>query len=451
MFKKLWIATLFAAGGFALCDCQAGTPPKPDTSKFALTETVSVFGNAYVTNNRGGVPTINVDGISDWNDPESGISLFFRVNDAGALNVALYGRAIAAGTKLRVAVNGKPFTVGVDNTAADTIRVGQVELAGAGYVRVDLKALKFQGNAGEYSAILVGGPAVGKGIVAIPAESPENWAYWGRRGPSVHMKYTKPQEDIRWFYNEVTVPEGNDVLHSYFMSNGFSGGYMGMQVNGTDPANRRILFSVWSAFTTDNPKEIPEEYRVVKLRQGEGVTVGEFGNEGSGGQSYMTYPWKAGKTYKFLTEVRPDGATRTIFTGYFCGDDGQWRLIASFMRPDPRSTTETHYMGMHSFLENFGVAGGWMERRVFFGNQWARTTGGEWIELTEGTFTYDNTARSGMRFDYDGGLQDGKFYLRNCGFFDDNQTYNAKFVRPALGAAPDIDFTALENIPSAGK
>lgn len=130
------------------------------------------------------------------------------------------------------------------------------------------------------------------------------------------MKYELPKEtDIEYFYNEVTVPEGNDVIGSYFMSNGFSGGYFGMQVN--KETERRVLFSVWSPYETHNPKEIPEEYQIKTLARGEDVHIGEFGNEGSGGQSYLKYMWKAGVTYKFLTRIRPDGKGNTIFTSYF--------------------------------------------------------------------------------------------------------------------------------------
>ena len=88
------------------------------------------------------------------------------------------------------------------------------------------------------------------------------------------------------------------------MANGFSEGYFGMQVNSS--TERRILFSVWSPFNTDNPKDIPAEQRIRMLAKGPDVHVGEFGNEGSGGQSYLVYPWKAGTVCRFLTRVQPD-------------------------------------------------------------------------------------------------------------------------------------------------
>jgi hypothetical protein len=37
-------------------------------------------------------------------------------------------------------------------------------------------------------------------------------------------------QDIEWFYSELKVPEASDVIGSYFMANGFSEGYFGIQV-----------------------------------------------------------------------------------------------------------------------------------------------------------------------------------------------------------------------------
>ena len=71
-------------------------------------------------------------------------------------------------------------------------------------------------------------------------------------------------------------------------------GYFGIQVNSA--TERRILFSVWSPFSTDNPKEIPDDKKIKLLRKGKDVHTGEFGNEGSGGQSYLRYQWKTGTT-----------------------------------------------------------------------------------------------------------------------------------------------------------
>lgn len=60
----------------------------------------------------------------------------------------------------------------------------------------------------------------------------DNFFYWGRRGPSVHLSYPFADNiQAEWFYNEITVPVTQDVIGSYYMANGFGEGYFGIQVN----------------------------------------------------------------------------------------------------------------------------------------------------------------------------------------------------------------------------
>jgi hypothetical protein len=222
------------------------------------------------------------------------------------------------------------------------------------------------------------------------------------------------------------------------MANGFGEGYFGIQVNSA--TERRVLFSVWSPFSTDDPKSIPEDMRISLLKKGEGVHTGEFGNEGSGGQSYFRYNWKAGNTYKFLLKGEPDNHNNTTYTAYFFAPEkNEWMLIASFKRPK----TDTYLKRFHSFLENFIPEQGDKERRVLFGNQWIADGNGNWIELNKAGFTYDNTAAKGYRMDYAGGIENGQFFLKNCGFFDQYTPYRSSFERPRKNTKPDIDFNKL--------
>lgn len=381
---------------------------------------IPMNGNTYITNGQRVRNFTSDAGITEWNNQSLKFSSWFKVTKEGDLNIALRTRTFGEGSQIRVIVDGTPFTVSLKNKTWSIVPVGQIKISKAGYVRIDFEGVEKKGDAyADISDIVISGVSAGEPLYFVR----EFETYWGRRGPSVHMGYTLPEnENIEWFYNEVTVPEGQDIIGSYYMSNGFSGGYFGMQAN--SEKERRVLFSVWSPFTTDNPEDIPEEDRIITLAKGEGVHIGEFGNEGSGGQSYLVYPWKAGNTYKFLTRIHPDGKGNTIFTSYFFAtDENRWRLIASFQRPK----TDTWYKGAHSFLENFIPEQGYITRRVLFGNQWAVTSKGKWIPVTQGRFTYDATAAAGVRQDYQGGIDGNCFYLQNCGFFNENTAYRTVF------------------------
>ena len=172
--------------------------------------------------------------------------------------------------------------------------------------------------------------------------------------------------------------------------------------------------------------------------------IGEFGNEGSGGQSYLKYPWKAGNTYKFLMQIRPDGKGNTTYTAYFYAtDEKEWKLIASFLRPN----TNTWYKRPHSFLENFSPEQGYLSREVFFGNQWARSKEGKWSRLTDATFTHDATASAQVRLDYQGGnTKDNRFYLKMGGFFNKSVPMGTKFYCKPTGKEPEIDWEVLKQL-----
>ena len=223
------------------------------------------------------------------------------------------------------------------------------------------------------------------------------------------------------------------------MANGFGQGYFGFQVK--SPTERWVLFSVWSPFKTNNPKAIPEKDRVTTLAKGKDVRAQKFGGEGSGGQSFLKYPWKAGKTYRFLTRVEPNDDDTTVYTSWFGDKEAdEWKLIASFRRP----RTKVHLTGFHSFLENFSVNYGAKKRLGLYGNQWVCDTEGTWHEITRARFTADATARGGHRLDYAGGSKDGVFFMKNGGFFDDRVKFDQWFEKPSNPKTkPGIDFKKL--------
>lgn len=393
---------------------------------------VSLSGNSYVTSSHEGAQ-IGKEGLTSWVDPNTIVSVYFALTEPNETQLSLNARGHST---IEVSCEGKKYKIRLNSADFVNVPVGKVQIKKPGYVRVDVRGVTKTGeNFGEVKDLVVSGVKGKSNYVHDFSD------YWGRRGPSVHLGYTLPQEPTEWFYNEIQVPKEGEVLHSYYMAAGFGEGYFGMQYN--SPTERRVLFSVWSPFDTQDPSLIPEEDRIKLLARGEGVHIGEFGNEGSGGQSYLQGSnWKAGETCRFLMRVRPDGKGNTAYTAYFFSPDkNKWQLIASFLRPK----TDTWYTRAHSFLENFSPEQGYLSRKVLFTNQWALGADGVWRQITEATFTNDATAQAGVRLDYQGGLQ-GKdtFFLRMGGFFDNPTTYRTKFVRAATGQQPVVDLKALE-------
>ena len=400
---------------------------------------VPAGGNAYLTANPDGA-AVSPAGISRWSDPKTVISIYFRVDRAAVLDLALRLKVPAGESTIRATAAGETFEKTVTGAESQDVTLGSITMKDAGYVKLDLQGLRKKGGVfAEVESVSVSSATPGL-VLNDVKDNEDNRFYWGRRGPSIHLPYELPRgETIEYFYNEVTVPDGQDPIGSYYMANGFGEGYFGMQVNGEK--ERRILFSVWSPFTTDNPNEIPEDHKVKLLAKGKDVHGGEFGGEGSGGQSYFLYPWTTGTTYKFLNRARPDGNGHSIYTAWFYAPEaGKWQLIASFQRPQ----TDKYLTGAHSFLENFADRNGYLGRGAHYGNQWARTKDGKWSEVTKARLTGDEIASRGYRLDFAGGVAKGQFFMRNGGFFAENVKLGSEFVREATGRQPEIDLDALE-------
>jgi len=421
-----------------------GCAEKESAPEEQLTLFIPVQGNSWVWDQSGAgrqggwaAPVsgiISQEGTARWSSPATVVATWFKTASGGELKVSLRARSVSGSSVMRIRCAGQEHRVTIaEGSAFRDLPVVTFRVKGPGYHRVELQGVTREGSVfGEVAGLLAGGEAASGKVWFVRDDF-----YWGQRGPSVHLSYPVPGEagDIRWFYNEVTIPAGEDVVGSYFMANGFAEGYFGIQVNSS--TERRVLFSVWSPYSTDDPREIPEEQRIKLLRKGAGVTTGEFGNEGSGGQSYLVYPWKAGVTYSFLLEAVPEtGQGSTRYTAWFKEKgNAEWRLVASFSRPQ----TTTWVMRPHSFLENFIPQSGQYSRKGHYGNQWVCNRDGNWFELTEARFTVDNTGRKNARMDFSGGVEQGLFFLKNCGFFDETTPADSRFTRPATGQVPEIE------------
>lgn len=374
-----------------------------------------------------------------WTDTRQEISYSFYVRKKGMLQVTLFGKNAVAGSQLKLLFNGKGKLLQVPAGKTFTkIPAGNYTISDTGFYTIQLKAIKKSGaTIADISAIELTGTAADIHFNPKPR----------RNAASVHLRYPLPDSvKAVAFYNEIMVPEGADLEHSYYMACGFARGYFGIQVNSS--TERRVIFSVWDAGNEAvDRNKVADSNRVQLLAKGEEVIANDFGNEGTGGHSHWVYPWKAGQTYPLMVTALTDSASATtIYTGYFFVPELQkWKLIASFKAPFDGK----HLRNLYSFSENFVGSNGQLQRKVFFGNQWVQRENGSWKELSQSSFSYDATGKAGDRIDYGGGVADGKFYLWNGGFQKADAVYGQIFERNAAGKRPMIDWT--KNTDSASQ
>lgn len=392
-------------------------------------------GNSWVINTTDRTSdVISSNGITSWKNPNQIIRSYFYVKKACKLSLALEAKVTQGSSDIKVSFNNESKVINVKNTDFLAIEIGNITITQAGYYYVDLQGIsKTAATFANVKSILLGNEADPSNIKFVNQDF-----YFGRRGPSVHLSYQIPNQtkDLEWYYNEVEVKAGQDIIGSYFMASGFGEGYFGMQVNSS--TERRILFSVWSPFSTDDPNSIPEEAKIQLMKKGKNVHIGEFGNEGAGGQSYLVHNWKPGVRYKFLLRGKPNGDNSSTYTAYFFDPElNKWNLIASFKRPQ----TNKYLTNFHSFLENFIPDQGIIDRKCGFFNQWVADKNNNWLEINSAIFTADETAHSQRRFDYSGGTENDGFYLRNCGFTNELTTIYSLFEKPKTGKVPQIDLS----------
>lgn len=376
---------------------------------------------------------------------ESVFSLYFRVGQICRLELAVRAKCVGGTSVLRAALDTHVCRISVINSEFSDLNLFTVDLGEtAGYVRLDISGEEKNGATfGQVSHLLVTSDQPLNHLAFVPDGFGDRF---GRRGPSIHLKFKQPRNvGLEWFYSEILVPEGKDTVGSFYMTNGFNAGYCGLQVNSS--TERRVLFSIWSTVKTDDPKSIPSSHQVKLLKCGgqNGICISQFGNEGSGMQSYDKVLWETGRKHKFLTRIQPDGLDSAIFTCFYgLVDSPDWSFLASFLRP---FSPEKSHLGSYSFLENFDPKMGNHSRMGAYSNQWARDFTGQWHSLTEAKVTVDQTGDKGYRLDFFAESQpDMGFLLRNCGFFNDTVPAGTVLSRKPVGNPPQINFESLEEM-----
>ncbi len=378
---------------------------------------------------------VGKEGISGWMKPGLTLSWFGEIKMAGKLEAALVLRLPKdAGTKLRLTVGKQSREAGATGTGEEmTVKFAEFTVEKPGYVRLQLQSLNEAGKpAGDLAALVLDGPAAQDAHFNLKER---------RNAASVHLAYQAPKDSkVDAFYCEVTAVD--DPVATYYMATGWNRGYFGMQVNSA--TERRIIFSVWDGGGEAKDRaKVADENRTKLVAKGEGVSAGDFGNEGTGGHSHLVYPWKTGEVQKFVVTAKPSDETHTVYSGFwFHPEKKQWMLISSWNAPQ----TGGWLKGLYSFSENFGGSNGQLRRKALYGNQWLRTDDGKWHEITEASFSHDGTGKED-RLDRFMGVENGRFFLSQGGFGPGFTKFGEKFTRPATAAPPALQLPALPTAP----
>ena len=387
-------------------------------------ERVPAF-TAYLSPDANGARVSSRSGIIGWRNPSVKVLWFGEFQQPGDLECAVSLRLpVGKESKLRLTVSGTSREATAVGKGSDTVRVnfGTFNIE-AGYQKFSLESLNPEGqDAGDLEALLLDGPAAQRAHFNLKER---------RNAASVHLFYPTPGiTNIEAFYCEVTAVE--DPVWTFYMACGWHRGYFGMQVNSA--TERRIIFSVWDSGRepTDRDKVAAAD-KVTLVAKGDGVNAGDFGNEGTGGHSHLTYLWKTGEKQRFIVTAKPVDSTHTIYSGfYFHPGKKEWMLISSWKAPPDGS----YLHGLHSFSENFVGSNGQLRRKALYGNQWFRTADGKWIEQTTASFSHDPTGKAD-RLDHFMGIEGGQFFLSQGGFTAGSTRFGEVFTRPADSQPPE--------------
>jgi hypothetical protein len=412
------------------------------TSKAQITPHLEVpfYGNAYTAprSNFDSIEFISKKGLLPWMEKNRVTKIYFYVAKPSQILLSL---------QLKNEFNNCAIAVRLDGKKSNTvlrldkyqefkkINIGNYKILDTGYHFIEIKGT-------SNSAVTY--PLIESLVIDNAKEGSILFNKSNYRGAaSTHLRYTVPKDSaVQWFYTEIKVPdEVKNSVNAYYETNGFHSGYGGIQIN--NPKERRFIFSIWSLFKTDDPKQIPSEYIVHLNKKGQNVFTGEFGDEGSGGHSHLVSNWKTNTTYRFLTGITALKGDSATYIGYYAGptDHYQWHLLSKWTQH--KTDTKTGFKNLYAFVENFGENGD-DYFKAFYGNQWAITFNGTWMELTEAKFTTTANNKTHQRYDYGAGVENGMFYMFSGGFKKFRNIMPGDIIkRPATGKHVEIDFKKL--------
>ncbi|HMP31183.1 MAG TPA: DUF5077 domain-containing protein, partial [Saprospiraceae bacterium] len=135
-----------------------------------------------------------------WIDSQSILRTYFRVESTGILKVSISLAPYQSNAVLEGDLAGKKFQINVKKGKKSTIYLGKVKILHSGYYHIDIKGISKDGEAfPAITHVQLSGSAIQSGITF----NSKDYFYWGRRGPSVHLRYDSKKDikNVAWFYN----------------------------------------------------------------------------------------------------------------------------------------------------------------------------------------------------------------------------------------------------------
>jgi hypothetical protein len=243
---------------------------------------------------------------------------------------------------------------------------------------------------------------------------------------SVHLQFPGP--DGVAFVNELTIDATSEG--TYFCACGFNQGYFGLQELAS--GKKVVIFSIWDPGEQDDPNSVVDERRVKLVSRDDKVRVGRFGNEGTGGQSFLDYDWKPGATYRFLVTAKLEGE-RSAFAAYFCPPEASsWRHLATFSTIASGKRLANYYAFVEDFRRNRISAT--HQRKARFGNGWVQGEDGRWVALTRARFTADKNPAENI----DAGVEGDRFFLMTGGATKNAHVHLRQDIDRPPGGMPEL-------------
>jgi hypothetical protein len=217
--------------------------------------------------------------------------------------------------------------------------------------------------------------------------------YWENADPSAHLRYFPASgvvpEGATAFYNEITVE--SSVPSTYFMTNGYSGGYYGIQE--LDDGSKIAIFSIFGPNKGTVPDDKLTSQVLYRIGHGDFVIHGEY----AGGPSIrIPFDWEIGKTYATMITNQPDATGddhAQIVTAWLntepVGERANWVKLMT-VRTERPQTSLLQITGLYSFVEDFVRDGSFTagrERRASYGNAAVYSDRRGWQPLNRIGFT----------------------------------------------------------------